>query len=80
MNYRVLNILTISNRNTFLLIKKTLIKLYAAKIYNKFDIIITFNEIRVKKNYKKKIIFLIRYSLFKYIIISFELYNIFITF
>ena len=50
------------------------------RIYSKFDIIAAFNEIRVKKNYKKKIVFLTRYSLFEYIIISFKLYNIFITF
>ena len=59
MNYRILNALTISNRNIFLLIKEILAKLYAARIYNKFDIIVAFNEIRVKKDYKEKIIFLI---------------------
>ena len=80
MNYRALNALIILNRNTLLLIKKTLAKLYAVKIYNKFDIIAAFNEIRVKKNYKKKTVFLTRYSLFEYIIISFKLYNISITF
>ena len=80
MNYRILNALTISNRNIFLLIKEILAKLYAARIYNKFDIIVAFNEIRVKKNYKKKIVFLTRYNLFEYIIISFKLYNISITF
>ena len=50
------------------------------RIYSKFDIIAAFNEIRVKKSYKKKIIFFTRYSLFEYIIIPFELYNISITF
>ena len=59
MNYRVFNILIISNRNTSLLIKEILVKLYAVRIYNKFDIIATFNEIRVKKYYKENIIFLI---------------------
>ena len=29
------------------------------RIYNKFDLIVAFNEIRIKKNYKKKVIFLI---------------------
>ena len=51
-----------------------------ARIYNKFDIIAAFNEIKVKKNYKKKIVFLTRYSLFEYIIIPFELCNASITF
>ena len=80
IDYRALNVLTISNRNASLLIKETLIKLYAARIYSKFDIIAAFNEIRVKKGYEKKIVFLTRYSLFEYIIISFGLYNVSATF
>ena len=50
------------------------------RIYSKFNIIAAFNEIRVKKGYKKKITFLTRYNLFEYIIISFGLYNTSITF
>ena len=53
-NYKIFNALTIKNKNVFFLIKKTLIKLYLTKIYNKFDIIIAFNEMRIKKNEKKK--------------------------
>ena len=45
INYRALNALTIPNKNALLLIKKTLANLYATRIYNKFDIIIIFNEI-----------------------------------
>ena len=64
-----------------------LFKLYIIKIFNKFDIIIIFNEIRVKKNYKKKSryllninfinillyysIFAIRLLYFKYLLIIF---------
>ena len=80
MDYRALNVLIILNRNTSLLIKETLAKLYAVRIYSKFDIIAAFNEIRVKKGYEKKIIFLTRYSLFEYIIIPFKLYNVSTTF
>ena len=47
VNYRALNALIIFNRNVSPLIKKTLAKLCAIKIYNKFDIITVFNEIRV---------------------------------
>ena len=46
---RIFNFLIIKNRNTFFLIKEILIKLYAIKIFNKFDIIITFNKVRIKK-------------------------------
>ena len=52
-----------------------MIKLYAIKIFIKFDIIIIFNEIRIKKDNEEKIIFLTRYELFEYIIIFFKLYN-----
>ena len=77
IDYRALNILIIKNRNILFLIKEILIKLYTTKIFNKFDIITVFNKIRIKKKWKKKTIFFIRYKLFEYIIISFELCNIF---
>ena len=47
INYRVFKLLTIKNRNAFFLIKKTLIKLCIVKIFNKFNIITIFNEIRI---------------------------------
>ena len=56
--------------------KKTLIKLCSIKMYSKFDIIIAFNEIRIKKENEKKTTFSTRYELFEYVIISFELFNI----
>ena len=80
MNYRALNALTIPNKNTPLLIKKTLIKLYIAKIYSKFNIITTFNKIRVGEGYKYKTIFFTRYRLYEYIIILFDLYNALVIF
>ena len=85
INYRALNALIILNKNILLLIKNILTNLYAIRIYNKFDIIITFNEIRVKNNYEKRIIFFIKYNLYKYnlykyIIISFKLYNALVIF
>ena len=45
INYRVLNVFIILNKNALLLIKKILMNLYARRIYSKFDIIIIFNEI-----------------------------------
>ena len=45
INYRIFNAFIVSNRNISLLIKKTLFKFYIIRIYNKFDIIIIFNEI-----------------------------------
>ena len=51
VDYKALNTLTIKNRNASPLIKDTLAKLYAAKIYSKFDIIAAFNKIRVKEGH-----------------------------
>jgi len=50
------------------------------KYYSKFDIIVAFNEIRMRFNNEHKTIFIICYDLFKYVVISFELCNILITF
>ena len=75
INYRIFNALIILNRNISSLIKETLFKFYIIKIYNKFDIIIIFNEIRVKKDYKKKINFLIKYKFYEYLVILFDFYN-----
>ena len=75
IDYRTLNALIIKNKNTPLLIRETLLRLYIIKIFIKFDIIIAFNEIYIKEGNEEKIIFLTRYGLFKYIIIPFRLYN-----
>ena len=80
IDYRVFNKLIIKNRNALFLIREILIKFYIFKIYNKFNIIITFNKIKIKKNNKKKIAFFIKYNLFKYVIIFFKLYNVSIIF
>ena len=80
VNYRAFNALIIFNRNALSLIKKTFTKLCATKIYNKFDIIIIFNKIKIKKGHEEKIAFLIKYNFYEYIIMFFELCNALITF
>ena len=80
INYKIFNVFIILNRNAPLLIKKTLFKFYIIKIYSKFDFIIIFNEIKIKKDYKEKITFLIKYRFYGYLIILFKLYNILTTF
>ena len=80
VNYRALNALIIRNRNAFSLIRNILIKLCIIKWYIKFDIIIAFNEIKIKKEYEKKITFFIKYNLFEYVIMFFELCNTLSTF
>ena len=76
INYRALNALTIKNRNILSLIREIIVRLYAIRIFIKFDIIIAFNEIKIKVEEEEKTTFLTYYKLFKYIIIPFELYNI----
>ena len=80
VNYRAFNVFIVFNRNALFLIKIFLIKFYAIRIYNKFDIIIIFNEIRVKKDYEKRIFFFTKYDFYKHMIILFDLYNVFVTF
>lgn len=75
VDYRALNALTVPNRNAPPLIKETLAKLCAAKIYSKFDIIAAFNEIRVKRGDEHKTAFLTRYGLFEYNVMPFGLCN-----
>ena len=77
IDYRILNILTIKNRNALSLIRETIARLCAARIFTKFDIIAVFNEIRIKVEKEEKTAFLTRYELFEYIVILFELYNAF---
>ena len=52
IDYRALNIFTIKNKNVSSLIREILAKLYLVKYFNKFDIIVVFNEIRIKKTKK----------------------------
>ena len=80
VNYKTLNKFIIKNRNTFSLIKNTLIKLCFVKYFNKFNIIAIFNEIQMLYNNKKKTTFFIKYDFFEYVVILFKLYNTFKTF
>ena len=55
IDYRAFNIFTIKNKNVSFLIREILAKLYLAKYFSKFNIIVVFNKIRIKeKNEKKK--------------------------
>ena len=50
------------NYNVLFLIRDILIRLYYIKIYNKFDIIIVFNDIYIRFNNERKIVFIIKYN------------------
>lgn len=76
VNYYALNIVIIKNRNTPLIIKKTLARLTKVEYFTIINVITTFNKIYIKEDNKYKTIFLIYYSFFKYLVILFSLYNI----
>ena len=76
VNYRIFNVLIIKNRNVSFLIRDILTKLCNVKIYNKFDIIVVFNEIKMRSRNEKKTIFFTRYDLYEYVIMFFELCNV----
>ena len=80
VDYKALNALLIKNQNIPPLIREMLLRLYRTKRYIKFDIIAVFNKIRIKEGYKEKIAFLMRYGLYKYIVMPFKLYNTLGTF
>ena len=80
VNYRVFNNVIIKNCNALFLLKNTFARLCQVKIYNKFDIIAVFNEVRMKLDHEKKIVFIIRYEFFKYVVMLFDLCNVFETF
>ena len=75
VNYRAFNTFIIKNRNASFLLRNTLTRFCSIKYFNKFDIITTFNEIRMRQSDEKKIAFLIRYDFFEYVIMFFEFCN-----
>ena len=80
VNYWIFNNVIIKNRNASFLLKNTFTRFCQVKIYSKFDIIIVFNEIRMKFDHEKKIVFIIRYEFFEYVVMFFDLCNVFETF
>ena len=75
INYKTFNALTIKNKNVSSFIRETLTRLCSTKYFNKFDIIVVFNEIRMRENDEKKTIFLTRYEFFEYVVMFFDLCN-----
>ena len=79
VNYRIFNNITIKNRNVLLLLRNIFARLCQIKIYSKFDIIVVFNEVCIKFEHEKKIVFIIRYEFFEYVVMFFDLCNVFET-
>ncbi len=80
INCRDLNKITVKNCHFLLLINETLNCLSEVKIFIKLDLKNAYHCIRIKKDNKWKTAFCIHYSHFKYIIMSFKLINVSVTF
>jgi len=75
VNYRDLNIMTVKNQYSLLLIRETLDRLTKIKYYIKLDIIAVFNKLRMTYEDEWKIAFRTRYDLYEYNVLLFELTN-----
>ena len=76
VDYRDLNAISLKNRYLLLLFRETLNRLNSVKYYFKIDIIVAFNRLRIAFDKKYKITFRIRYDLYEYLVMSFELINV----
>jgi len=80
VNYKDLNVITIKNRYSLLFIFKTLNYLSQIKIFIKLNIIFAFNRLRIQKKDETLIVFRIRFDLFEYLVMLFDLCNGFALF
>ncbi len=80
MNYKGLNVITIKNKHSLSLIFKTLNRFNRVKIFIKLNIILAFNRLRIWEKDKALIVFRIRFELFKYLIMLFDLCNELVSF
>jgi len=75
VDYRGLNVMTVKNRYSLLLIRETLDRLAKTKYYIKLDIIAAFNKLRMTYGDEWKIAFRTRYDLYEYNVLLFGLTN-----
>ena len=80
INYRELNAIIIINRYSFSLIFETLNRLYDLKIFIKLNLKNAYYKFRINIDNEWKTTFRTRYNYFEYLIMSFNLVNVSITF
>jgi hypothetical protein len=73
VDYRALNEINIKNWYPIPLVTETLDRLSKAKVFSKFDIIHTFNRIRMKEGQEWLTAFNTRYGQFEYLVMPFGL-------
>ena len=76
IDYQTLNIITVKNHYLISLFKKTLHWLFQVKWYIKLDIITVYNTLWINLRKEWKTAFHTHYSLYKYLIMLFELINV----
>ena len=79
VDYRKLNAIIKKNRYSLFLIQKTLDRLCKIKYFIKIDIMIAFNRLKMSFENEKYIVFKTRFDLFEYLIILFDLCNVFVN-
>ncbi len=75
VNYQSLNVMTVKNQYSLLLIQEILNWLTKIKYYIKLNIIAVFNKLRMTYENEWKIVFRTRYDLYEYNVLLFELTN-----
>ncbi len=80
MNYRDLNKITVKNRHSLPLISETLDRLNKIKQFTKLDLKNVYHCLRIQHEDEWKTTFCTHYDHFKYMIMSFNLINMFIIF
>ena len=75
IDYRKLNSIIIKNLTLLSFIGNIIDNLIRAKYFTKINLRDIFNQIRIKKENKKKTAFKNRFRIFKYLVISFRLIN-----
>ena len=75
MDYRGLNAIIVKNYYSLPLISEIFNHLSCAKIFMKLDIISAFNKLWIKEENEAFTVFCICFNFFKYLVMSFGLYN-----
>jgi hypothetical protein len=75
VDYRALNTLTVEDRYPIPLIRETLDKLSKARYFTKLDIVVAFNNLRIREGDEWMTAFITRYGLYEYKVMPFGLYN-----
>ena len=76
VNYRKLNVIIKKNRYFIFFVQKILDRIFDFKYFIKINIMTTFNRLRINFENEKYMTFRIRFDLFEYLIMFFELCNV----